>query len=134
MSEERITAETTLVGNYTIIARGDGFTLSEISYAVGRYERLKMVIFKSYTLASDVARLFSLSFKDGVSSGSIGFRLDDLGFVEVVGGKSGFCKLYRWNKERKQASQPFLIANSPGELEDGLLEFLRDQNGNQKDF
>ena len=131
MTEERIINPTcVLVGDYEIIASADGFTLSEIDSVTGRYQTLRAITFRSQELARDIARLLSLSFADDVSSGPIGFRLGDIGYTEVIGGKDGLCSLFRWDEERqKQEEEPFLIAQSCAELEEGLLEFLRENSG-----
>ncbi|OGE04422.1 hypothetical protein A3I53_00640 [Candidatus Curtissbacteria bacterium RIFCSPLOWO2_02_FULL_40_13b] len=131
MNEERsIDPTRVVVGDFAIISGAEGFTLSETDSVTGRYQSIRSITFRSQTLAWDIARLLSLSFADGTSSASVGFRLGDLAYAEVIGGKSGSCQLFRWDEERqKQEEEPFLIAQSCAELEDGLLEFLRDQNG-----
>lgn len=131
MNEERsITPTRVLVGDFEIIARVGGFALSGIASVTERYRSLGTITLRSQTLAWDVAELLSLAFSDGVSNGTVSFRLGDLGYAEVTGGKDGLCELFRWNgKRQKQEEKPFLITQSCGELEDGLLKFLRDQNG-----
>ena len=131
MTEERIINPTyVLVGDFEIISSAEGFTLSETDSVTGRYQSIRSITFRSQTLAWDIARLLSLSFADGTSSASVGFRLGDLAYAEVIGGKSGSCQLFRWDEERqKQEEEPFLIAQSCAELEEGLLEFLRENSG-----
>jgi len=120
-----------LVGGYRVIQNPDGFRLEKLKSVSGNLPSADAFIFASREEAEGIAHVLSRAFQKGYSQGTSTFRIENLAVAEVSGGDNGLCKLYRLNTQNgKIEEEPFLVAKSRQELEEGLRLFLDRKDGN----